>query len=51
MHRSRRAGAAATYGNVNLFPVNVAVMAVVMVSSHDTVSSLVQTMSKGVVVA
>lgn len=45
-----RSDAAATYGNVNLFPINMVVVMMVVVTSQDTVSSLVKTMSEGVVV-
>ncbi len=45
-----RSGAAATYGNVNLFPINMVVVMMMVVTSQDTVGSLVKTVSEGVVV-
>lgn len=44
------AGATSSYGNVNLFPINMVVMMMVVVTSQDTVSSLVKAVSDGVVV-
>lgn len=47
---SDRAGAPSSYCNVNLFPINMAVMMMMMVTSQDTVSSLVDPVSDGVIV-
>lgn len=43
-----RRGGRGSYGNVNLFPINVVV--VMMLASEDTISSSVQSVTEGVVV-